>query len=162
MERETFTSTKLQIRLYTDKQCTQPFDDGQSSRKHATKGYLIGEHYFSTKVSFKPPFYSCHTCAPEEISATFSRGNGNWYDDDNINNHKSSSNNNNNNANQAAADATDDASSGSDDYHQANDDVADSGSEYGAQGDDGNNRRLGVDIEAATAEAHTVRKSIAS
>lgn len=84
MERETFTSTKLQLHLYTDAQCSKPFDDGESSKKHARKGYQIGDTTISTQVSFKVPFYSCMSCAPDEVSGTFNKRNGNWYDDDYI------------------------------------------------------------------------------
>lgn len=82
MERETFTSTKLQIRVYTDAQCSQPYNDGQSARKHASKGYQVGDSLISSKVSFGLPFYSCLTCAPTQISDNFNKMNGNWYDDD--------------------------------------------------------------------------------
>jgi hypothetical protein len=82
MERETFTSTKLQLHLYTDQHCSQQYQDGQSARKHAIHGYDLGGYRLSSKVSFKPEFYSCLTCAPDEISQTFNKVNSNWYDDD--------------------------------------------------------------------------------
>lgn len=84
MERETFTSTKLQLHVYTDQQCSQKYEDGQSPRKHATRGYELGNHRVASKVSFKPEFYSCLTCEPEQISKTFNKLNSNWYDDDYI------------------------------------------------------------------------------
>jgi len=84
MERETFTSTKLQLHVYTDAQCSQPYDDGQTSRQHATRGYKISEGVLDTRVSFRPPFYSCLTCSPEEVSDTFNKKSSNWYDDDYI------------------------------------------------------------------------------
>ena len=82
MERETYTSTKLKIHVYTDKQCTQRYDDGQSEEKRNRKGYEINGYLFSSKVSFRPPFYSCLTCKPNEISETFSKQGTYWYDDD--------------------------------------------------------------------------------
>ena len=85
MERETFTSTKLQLHLFTDAQCSTPFQDGESSRRHARKGYDLGDGVtISSQVSFRVPFYSCMTCVPPEISGTFNKRNGNWYDDDYI------------------------------------------------------------------------------
>jgi len=81
-ERETYTSTKLSVHVYTDKQCSQPFDDGQSEDKRSKKGYSINGYYFSSKVSFRPPFYSCQTCKPQEISNSFSKRGTYWYDDD--------------------------------------------------------------------------------
>jgi hypothetical protein len=119
MERETFTSTKLQLRVYTDSQCSQAYDDGQSTRTHATKGYKVGNRVIPSKVSFRPPFYSCLTCAPQQVSNTFNKKFGNWYDDDYINGgnrNKQNQNNNNNNNN------GDDAN-GDDQYRAANDDI---------------------------------------
>ena len=84
MERETFTSTKLQLHLYTDAQCSMPFDDGETAKRHARKGYELGETTILTQVSFKVPFYSCSSCAPDQVSGTFNKRNGNWYDDDYI------------------------------------------------------------------------------
>lgn len=87
MERETFTSTKLQLHVYTDEQCSVPYEDGESGRYHSSKGYEINGYYFSTRVSFRPPFYSCQGCTPEAVSGTFNKRNGNWYDDDYISQH---------------------------------------------------------------------------
>jgi len=84
MERETFTSTKLELHVYTDRQCSQPYRDFRSSREHSKKGYVVGNYEVSTKVSFRPPFYSCTACTPEGISATFNKKSGSWYDDDYI------------------------------------------------------------------------------
>jgi hypothetical protein len=78
LERDTYTSTKLSVHVYTDKQCSTPYDDGQSS----SGGYNINGYHFSSKVSFRPPFYSCHTCKPSEIASSFSRKKTYWYDDD--------------------------------------------------------------------------------
>jgi hypothetical protein len=87
MERETFTSTKLALHLYTDAQCSQSYEDGETSRRHSTKGYEINGYTFSTNVSFRPPFYTCATCAPDEISDSFNKQAGTWYDDDYISQH---------------------------------------------------------------------------
>jgi hypothetical protein len=87
MDRETFTSTKLQLHVYTDAQCSVKFDDGESSKKHSSRGYEINGYYLSTRVSFKPPFYNCQACIPNQISETFNKKNGNWYDDDYISEH---------------------------------------------------------------------------
>ena len=86
MERATFTSTKLQLQLYTDPQCSQMYDDGRSAREHAMKGYLVvGEEQqeeISTSVSFQVPFYECSACTLENgVSDTFSKLDKNWYDD---------------------------------------------------------------------------------
>lgn len=83
MDRETYTSTKLQLHVYTDKQCSVPYDDEQSDRYHSSKGYDINGYTFSTRVSFRPPFYSCRTCVPQQISETFKKQYY-WYDDDYI------------------------------------------------------------------------------
>jgi hypothetical protein len=84
MERETFTSTKLQLHVYTDQQCSQQYNDGQSARRHTSRGYDFGGYLIPSKVSFKPEFYSCLTCSPDQISQTFNKINSNWYDDDHI------------------------------------------------------------------------------
>jgi len=81
-ERDTYTSTKLKIQVYTDKQCSTSYDDGQSDTSRSNKGYDINGYYFSSKVSFRPPFYSCMTCKPTEIASSFSKRKTFWYDDD--------------------------------------------------------------------------------
>lgn len=81
-ERDTYTSTKLKIHVYTDKQCSETYDDGQTTSSRSRKGYNINGYYFSSKVSFRPPFYSCMTCKPTEISSSFSKRKTFWYDDD--------------------------------------------------------------------------------
>jgi hypothetical protein len=127
MDRETYTSTKLQLHVYKDAQCSQRYDDGRTAKEHASRGYLIGDNVLSTKVSFRPPFYSCMTCAPDEVSATFNKKNGNWYDDDFINYSNKKQNNGNNNNAQADQNGDDDASTDDlydDGYRAANDDVA--------------------------------------
>lgn len=83
MDRETFTSTKLQLHVYSDKKCTERYQDGQTDAYHSSKGYEINGYTFSTKTSFRPPFYSCQTCKPNQISETFLKKNY-WYDDDYI------------------------------------------------------------------------------
>ena len=87
MDRETFTSTRLQLHVYTDQQCSQPFDDGQTAREHAWRGYYLDGSRLPTKVTFKPEFYNCQSCVPEEISESFNKMNSNWYDDDYISHH---------------------------------------------------------------------------
>jgi hypothetical protein len=82
LERETYTSTKLSVHVYTDKQCSVPYDDGETESTRSKKGYNINGYYFSSKVSFRPPFYSCLTCKPSEISSSFSKRGTYWYDDD--------------------------------------------------------------------------------
>jgi hypothetical protein len=125
MERETFTSTKLQLHIYKDSQCSVPYDDGQTPRYHATHGYLLNDAQeqqvlFSTKVNFRPPFYTCQTCNVEDISETFNKQGGTWYDDDYISQNgqkqqKNGNNNNNNNNNQGQ--------NGNDDNQGNNDDA---------------------------------------
>lgn len=129
MDRETYTSTKLQLHVYKDAQCSQRYDDGRTPREHATRGYLIGDDVLSTKVSFRPPFYSCMTCAPDAVSTTFNKKSGNWYDDDFINyinrkqnNANEKNENNENNIDGDDASYTDDQSD--DQYLSANDDVS--------------------------------------
>lgn len=131
MERETFTSTKLQLRVYTDAQCSQPYDDGQTARQHATKGYKIGDGFLESKVSFRPPFYSCLSCAPDAISDTFNKKSGYWYDDDyisrsynkNSNKNKNNNNNNNNNNDDYGGSSSYSNKNYDDQYMAANDDV---------------------------------------
>lgn len=127
MERETFTSTKLQLHLYTDAQCSLPFDDGESSKKHARKGYEIGDRTISTQVSFKVPFYSCMQCAPDQVSGTFNKRNGNWYDDDYISTYGMKQGDYGNNY--------DDQNQADDKYMSSNDDVGNYDDKY-------NNRKL--------------------
>ncbi|VEU36554.1 unnamed protein product [Pseudo-nitzschia multistriata] len=110
LAKETFSSNTFQLHLYTDDKCTEPYDDGQTDQQHANKGYLIdldtyydakdgddaaqddGIRYtdypqdkrtllFSTKVSFRPSFYTCQSCKPPQISQTFNKFAGNYYDD---------------------------------------------------------------------------------
>lgn len=129
MERETYTSTKLQLHVYTDAQCSQPYDDGQTARQHARRGYLVGDGIFPSKVSFGPPFYSCLSCAPEQISGTFNKKSGYWYDDDYISQHNNKQYNNKD----EEEEEEDDANGGDDAYYKddyfddkylsANDDV---------------------------------------
>ena len=81
-ERDTFTSTKLSIQVYTDNQCSIAYDDGTTESKRSKKGYEINGYYFNSKVSFRPPFYTCLTCKPSDKSSTFSKRKTFWYDDD--------------------------------------------------------------------------------
>jgi len=82
LERETYTSTKLRIHVYTDKQCSEDFDDGQSDAQRNRRGYEIDGYYFNAKVSFRPSFYSCESCQPQQIAEGFSKQGTFWYDDD--------------------------------------------------------------------------------
>ena len=106
MYKETQTSTAFQLHVYTDETCTEPYDDGRTDQQHAKSGYQINldEYYaanlddddtsikytdypvntvkFKTKVSFKPSFYKCQTCKPKQISDTFNKFSGTYYDDD--------------------------------------------------------------------------------
>lgn len=113
MDRETFTSTKLQLHVYTDNQCSQPFDDGQNSRRRVSKGYDLNGYIFPTRVSFRPNFYTCDSCSPTEISETYNKQYGNWYDDYYISQNGQKNGNNNGNYNGNNNDA----------YQRANDDV---------------------------------------
>ena len=105
LAKETFSSTAFQLHVYTDEECTEPYDDGQTDQQHAKSGYNINldEYYaadldqddaavkytdypantlaFSSKVSFKPSFYKCQTCKPSQISNTFNKFSGTYYDD---------------------------------------------------------------------------------
>jgi len=139
MERETFTSTKLQLHLYTDAQCSNLFDDGESSKKHARKGYNIGDDMvISTQVSFRVPFYSCLTCTPDEVSGTFNKRNGNWYDDDYISTYGMKQG--------SYGNQVDDQNQADDKYMSSNDDV-------GNYADDKyNNRKLLTAVDLAPQE----------
>lgn len=130
-ERETFTSTKLQLILYTDQQCSVPYDDGQTARKHASKGYDLNGELVSSKVSFNPEFYSCLSCSPEQIAYTFNKRNSNWYDDDYISEHGNKNGNNGNNQD----DAVDDLYYAKSDDDNVNND--DGGGDDGGGDDDG-------------------------
>lgn len=92
MERETFTSTKLQLILYTDNQCSSPYEDSQTAKKRAHRGYELNGQLVSSQVSFKPNFYSCLSCNPDSIANTFNKRNSNWYDDDYISEHGNKNN----------------------------------------------------------------------
>ena len=127
MERETFTSTKLSLHVYTDSQCSVSYDDGLSTRRHSTKGYEINGYTFPTRVSFRPPFYACQTCTPDSISETFNKKSGTWYDDDYISQFGSKQNNR----------EKKDEEEEDDDYYQ--DDYANADDAYLAANDDVNN-----------------------
>ncbi|KAL7529311.1 hypothetical protein ACHAXR_002892 [Thalassiosira sp. AJA248-18] len=140
--RDTYTSTKLQLLVYTDAQCSKAYGDDDEMK---SDGYDLNGYYLSSKVSFRPPFYSCQSCLPEEVSNTFSKQYSAWYDDDYISKYsqKQSYNNgqdeevdeenddaNNNYDDANAAAQTDDGS-----YYQQNDDTYN----YAANYDDANN-----------------------
>jgi hypothetical protein len=86
-DRETFTSTKLALKVYTDAQCSEPFDDEKTTRYHSSKGYNVNGTLISSSVSFRPPFYNCNGCQPDQISDTFNLLKVSWYDDDYISQH---------------------------------------------------------------------------
>jgi hypothetical protein len=120
-DRETFTSTRLALRLYTDATCSTPYDDGYPSQRHSAKGYETKGGLISSDVSFRPPFYTCHSCIPDVVSETFNKRR--WYDDDYINN-----NDNKNDAGQQNDENQDNGDEGDDyfvddAYLAANDDV---------------------------------------
>jgi hypothetical protein len=152
MERETFTSTKLAIHIYTDAQCSVPYEDGGTSRRHAAKGYEINGYTFGTRVSFQPPFYSCEDCSPEEISDTFNKKAGTWYDDDYISEYGTKQKTEEEDGEEAADDYyqddyTDDA------YLAANDDINNGNDAYGGDdyyvGDDGRRNLVSFPVPEA-------------
>ena len=191
--RDTYTSTKLQLIVYKDKQCSMPYsDDETKSDGYDISGYFMsnkvsslhpwlgggecgggprapifirpppnlppptekmggegicGAHSTfessqsdldtrsSSQVSFRPPFYSCQGCHPEQVSDSFSTRYSAWYDDDYISTtgqkrvYSSNSNNDQGGANddQGGGDDADDAVSAQTDdggtaYYQQNDD----------------------------------------
>lgn len=138
MDRQTFTSTKLQLHVYTDDQCSNEYDDGYSSKHHYNKGYEINGYTFSSKVSFRPPFYTCETCDPPYMSDTFNKKNTNWYDDDYIS-QNGQKQNDDEGGNQGNNDDDSDDDYYVDDqnnaYYAANDDV--NGDDANAANDDG-------------------------
>lgn len=83
-ERETFTSTKLALKVYTDAQCSEAYDDGKSTHYHASKGYIVDGNLISSQITFRPPFYKCDGCQPNAVSSSFNRYKVSWYDDDYI------------------------------------------------------------------------------
>lgn len=156
MERETFTSTKLQLHFFLDQQCSQPYDDGQTARQHASKGYLVGGSVVSTKVSFRPEFYTCLECKPDQISATFNKLNSNWYDDDYINQYGNKQQSYYNQQNNDAAQQNNDDQAVDDLYYKKSDDNYNNngGDDFYGNGNGGNRRLLlGSPIPAATVAA---------
>jgi hypothetical protein len=76
-------------------------------------------------VSFRPPFYSCQSCLPEEISDQFTKRYSAWYDDDYISRQGKKQSYNDDgaggqkyNVNSTATNSTDDGG-----YYQSNDDI---------------------------------------
>lgn len=176
MDRQTFTSTKLQLHLYTDDQCSVKYSDGYSSKRHYNKGYEINGYTFSSKVSFRPPFYSCQECVPSSISDTFNKKNTNWYDDDYISQNGQKQNDdekeeegdeeNNDDGNDDGDDYYTDGQN--DQYYAANDDV--NGDDAAANDDDDGNdgynddggrvrRREVAELEAAPGQLEVSWKS---
>ena len=80
--RDTYTSTKLQLIVYKDAQCSVPFENTEEDARK--DGYTINQYFLSNKVSFRPNFYSCQSCLPDEIADSFSKRYSHWYDDDYI------------------------------------------------------------------------------
>eukprot|EP00980_Cylindrotheca_fusiformis_P018144 scaffold5850_cov110-Cylindrotheca_fusiformis.AAC.7 len=130
-DRETYTSTKLALNVYTDAQCSEPYDDGKPSKYHSTKGYMVNGALVSTAVTFRPPFYKCEGCQPDEISETFNKYKVSWYDDDYISEHGEKQEYDQDQA------GDDDGQNQQDDYF--NDDFAD---DYYAANDDANRNRF--------------------
>ena len=165
MERETFTSTKLQLILYTDQQCSVPYNDGQTARKHASRGYEINGMLVSSKVSFTPSFYSCLSCSPDKIDYSFNKLNSNWYDDDYISEHGNKNNaNGGNDNNQNVQYAVDDLYyTKSDDGNQksGNDDGYWKYSSYNAD-NNGNRRQLTLSSSELNRGIIQVRVEIAA
>jgi len=127
MDRETYTSTKLQLHVYEDAQCSVPYDDGATSKRHSARGYEINGFYFSSRVSFRASFHTCQSCSPEQISDTFNKRN--WYDDDYISTYGSKVND--------ADDSYKDDDENNSAYMYANDDVGrDDDARYYANNDD--------------------------
>lgn len=90
-QRDTYTSTRLQLILYEDAQCSQPFENSEETK--VKDGYYVGDYFMSNKVSFRPPFYNCQSCRPDAVSDTFSKAETAWYDDDHISEFGSKNNN---------------------------------------------------------------------
>ena len=85
--------------------------------------YYLEQKYIYTQVSFRPPFYSCQSCTPEEISNTFTKQYSAWYDDDYISQNGQRQKYANNNNNDDGAANNDDAANNADDANAANDDA---------------------------------------
>lgn len=77
-EKETLVSTRLQLYLYLDAQCSVQYQAENG-------GYEVNGYFISNKVSFRPPFYTCSTCTPPTVSSSFTKESKSWYDDDAIN-----------------------------------------------------------------------------
>ncbi len=90
-QRDTYTSTRLQLILYEDAQCSQPFENSEENK--VKDGYYVGDYFMSNKVSFRPPFYNCQSCSPDAVSETFSKSETAWYDDDYISEYGTKNNN---------------------------------------------------------------------
>eukprot|EP01082_Thalassiosira_pseudonana_P009479 g8409.t1 g8409 contig3:21366-23731(-) len=119
--RDTYTSTKLQLIVYKDAQCSKVFSNAEDKNN----GYDLNGYFLSNKVSFRPPFYSCQSCLPEEISDQFTKRYSAWYDDDYISRQGKKQSYNDDgaggqkyNVNSTATNSTDDGG-----YYQSNDDI---------------------------------------
>ena len=52
MNKETFSSAKFQLHVYTDNMCTVPYEDGQTSQQHAKNGYAIDfDQYYTVAAN---------------------------------------------------------------------------------------------------------------
>ncbi|KAL7486211.1 hypothetical protein ACHAW6_011810 [Cyclotella cf. meneghiniana] len=121
--RDTYTSTKLQLIVYKDAQCSRPF---QNTEEDARKdGYVVNGYFLSNKVSFRPNFYSCQSCLPDEIADSFSKRYSHWYDDDYISRMGKKQKYQDDAVQAQQQYSSGNATNGTDDgaYYQANDDI---------------------------------------
>lgn len=86
------------------------------------------------QVSFRPPFYSCQGCNPEEISGTFTKEYTGWYDDDYISEYGQKRNYNNNQ--EDVEEGNDDANNAANNYDDANAAAQTDDGSYYQQNDD--------------------------
>jgi len=107
----------------------------------------------TSQVSFRPPFYSCQGCHPEEVSGTFSTRYSAWYDDDYISTtgQKRVYSSNNQGGDNANGGANDDQGGGDDDAAGAQTD--DGGTSYYQQNDDYYNYAAATDDVANNDDA---------
>mmetsp|Transcript_5262 Transcript_5262/g.10683 ORF Transcript_5262/g.10683 Transcript_5262/m.10683 type:complete len:318 (-) Transcript_5262:247-1200(-) len=145
MERSTYTSTKLQLRIYKDKQCSQIYD----SVKINGNGYQINGYSIPSRVTFRPPFYSCDKCMPDKISETWTK-NSNWYDDDAINGQHDDDDGNGGNGDDDGN--NNDANDMDDGYFQKDGNVTYYDDGYGANDDQYGNRQLLSTMEKSLKE----------
>jgi hypothetical protein len=77
---DTYTSTRLQLIVYKDEQCSWEYSANDETK--GSGGYDIHGDYLITKVSFHPPFYRGQDCNPEALSDTYTKQYTSWYDND--------------------------------------------------------------------------------